>query len=140
MSRAERITQQLGMPHGTAANKLRKNVLFHLLSRLNENVCFKCEGAIETVDELSIEHVKPWEGCSADLFWDMSNIAFSHISCNLPHAYRGGTPKRIIAPDGMSWCSGHKKFLPVEAFYKTKARWTGLQVNCKECHDSNRGR
>jgi hypothetical protein len=46
----------LGMPHGTAANRLRKMILFNLLQRHGENVCFKCSKFIETADELSIEH------------------------------------------------------------------------------------
>jgi len=74
--------EQLGMPFGTASNRLRKMVLFHLLKKLKENVCFQCGAEIETVDELSIEHKKPWLDESVDLFWDLNNIAFSHHQCN----------------------------------------------------------
>jgi hypothetical protein len=75
----------LGVPFGTACNRLRKKVLFHLLKKLNENVCFKCSEAIEFIDDLSIEHKHPWEGRDASLFWDIENIAFSHLHCNRPH-------------------------------------------------------
>ena|SRR5712664_1866660 len=75
----------LGMPHGTANNRLRKNILFHLLKKHDENYCVRCEQLIESVDDLSIEHIKPWEGISAELFWDLENIAFSHLHCNRPH-------------------------------------------------------
>lgn len=81
----EKKSATLGMPHGTACNRLRKNILFHLLKKLNENICFKCEIAIESVDDLSIEHKKPWEGRDPSLFWDIENIAFSHLHCNRPH-------------------------------------------------------
>jgi hypothetical protein len=75
----------LGMPHGTAANRLRKILLFECLRRHNENVCVRCQETIGTVDELSIEHIKPWESVSAELFWDLNNVAFSHMVCNRPH-------------------------------------------------------
>ncbi len=76
-------SRQLGMPYGTATGKLRKLILFHLLKKHNENVCFQCGKEIETVDELSMEHKKPWLHESSDLFWDVENIAFSHLHCNL---------------------------------------------------------
>lgn len=58
----------LGMPHGTASGRLRKIILFHLLQKHDENVCFRCSRRIETADELSIEHKQPWEGISVELF------------------------------------------------------------------------
>lgn len=75
-------SKQLGMPTGTATNRLRKMILFHLLKKHNENFCFQCTKEIKTIEELSIEHKKPWLHEDVDLFWDMNNIAFSHLSCN----------------------------------------------------------
>lgn len=132
MSRSERVAQQLGMSHGAAAGQLRKRILFSLLSRLKENVCFKCGKEISTVDELSIEHKKPWENVSADLFWDLENIAFSHLRCNTAHTYHGGTPQRRTAPEGFSWCVGHKRLEPIGNFNADKSRWNGLQHYCRE--------
>lgn len=77
-----RKSEFLGIPHGTAQSKLRKMILFQLLKRLNENFCFQCGAEIERVEDLSIEHKKPWLNESIDLFWDLDNIAFSHLSCN----------------------------------------------------------
>lgn len=82
----------LGMPHGTAVNRLRKNILFHLLKKHGENICFKCGKEIETADTLSIEHKEPWQSnLSSQLFWDLENIAFSHMFCNRPHRNTGGS-------------------------------------------------
>jgi len=120
------------MPQGTAMNRLRKMVLFRQLKKYGDNICTRCEKEIETVGELSIEHVKPWEGRSAELFWDMDNIAFSHLKCNCTHVYHGGTPKRKIAPEGTAWCTGCKKFEPIENFNVNKAHWNGLQKYCRE--------
>ncbi|SRR5216683_2767220 len=130
--RSKRIAEQLGMSHGAAANRLRKMVLFDLLQRHEENYCFKCGGVIGCSNDLSLEHKEPWEGRSAKLFWDLGNIAFSHTDCNMPHIYRGGTPKRKVAPEGMSWCSPHRRFEPIENFFKNAAKWNGLAEYCKE--------
>ena len=78
-ARGARKSAFLGMPHGTACNRLRKMVLFNLLQRHGENICFKCSETIEHADDLSIEHKEPWEGVSVELFWSLENIAFSHL-------------------------------------------------------------
>ena len=132
MSRSERIAQQLGMSHGEAAGKLRKKILFSLLVRLKENVCFKCGSAVETDDDLSIEHKQPWENRETSLFWDLENIAFSHTKCNVPHIRRGGEPKRIIGEQGLSWCTSCKRFHPESDFSKDAARWNGLRKSCRQ--------
>lgn len=138
MSRAERVVQQLGMSHGAAAGQLRKRILFSLLSRLKENVCFKCSKEIATVDELSIEHKSPWENISADLFWDLDNIAFSHLRCNRQHVYHGGIFRRKIGPEGTSWCTVCKEFHVVEKFHKDSSAWNGLQSHCIEFRPDRR--
>jgi hypothetical protein len=50
--------------------------MFDLLQRHGENICFRCGDKIESAAELSIEHKQPWLDVSAELFWDLSNIAF----------------------------------------------------------------
>lgn len=77
-----RRAEQLGMPYGTATGRLRKMILFDLLKRHNENICFKCGESIQKIEDLSIEHKQPWENRDTALFWDLDNIAFSHIHCN----------------------------------------------------------
>jgi hypothetical protein len=76
--------KQLGMPFGTAAAKLRKSLLFSAIKKLGEDTCFKCGIKIESINDFSIEHKKPWLYVSSDLFWDLDNIAYSHIKCNRP--------------------------------------------------------
>lgn len=81
---------QLGMPYGTACNKLRKSLLFSLIKELNKNVCYQCGKIIESEDELSIEHKIPFIDSEdpKKLFFDLSNIAFSHLKCNIKAARR----------------------------------------------------
>jgi hypothetical protein len=131
---AARKSAFLGMPHGTASSRLRKMILFHLLQRHGENVCFRCSKEIETADDLTIEHKLPWEGISVDLFWSLDNIAFSHRYCNLPHRYAGGQARmRKIGPEGTAWCRRCKAFRPVAGFSRNKSRWNGLQAWCDGC-------
>lgn len=75
----------LGMPHGTANNRLRKSIMFKYVKMAGENYCYRCGAEICSVDDISIEHKEPWEGVSADLFFDLDNISFSHNRCNVPH-------------------------------------------------------
>lgn len=129
----------LGMPHGTATARLRKNILFYLLKRLKENTCFKCNKEIEIVEDLSIEHKLPWEGRSAELFWDLNNIAFSHLKCNRPHSFSSNESRLFSGPEGTAWCGGHQTFLPIDNFYRSIGHWNGLQKKCKDCHDLQQG-
>ena len=87
---------QLGIPHGTANGRLRKIVLFELLKRHNENICFQCGKFIENVEEFSVEHKVPWLDSEnpTKLFFDIDNIAFSHLRCNIVAA------KRTVSPHG----------------------------------------
>lgn len=76
--------EQLGMSPGTAAGRLRKNIMFHLLVKLGENRCHQCGDEIEELRQLSIEHKVPWLDSEEPvrLFFDLDNVAFSHLSCN----------------------------------------------------------
>ena len=124
----------LGMSRGTAVNRLRKMVMFHLLQKHGENVCFKCSKIIESADELSIEHKQPWENISVEPFWSLDNIAFSHRRCNVPHNYRGnGEWRRKVGPEGTAWCRRCKAFLSVQQFSRNRTRWNGLQSWCNSC-------
>ena len=130
----------LGVPHGTACHRLRKLILFALLQRHGENVCFKCSQIIETPDELSIEHKRPWEGVSVELYWSLENIAFSHLRCNRNHRHKGGgARRRKVGPEGTAWCRNCKAFLSVFEFSRHKARWNGLQPWCDACYKGRRG-
>ena len=128
----EKKNATLGMPHGTAAGRLRKMLLFDCLKRHDENICVRCSKPILLIEELSIEHIKPWEGRSAELFWDLTNIAFAHTHCNVPHVRNGGAPRKV-GPEGMAWCTNHQRFLPLYAFSKNANHWHGLDNECKEC-------
>lgn len=114
-------------------------VLFDVLRKHRENVCFKCAEVIETPEELSIEHKEPWEGVSVELFWSLDNIAFSHLRCNRNHRHEGGGAKRRkVGPEGTAWCRNCKEFLPVSEFSRHSSRWNGLQPWCNGCYERRR--
>ena len=85
MSKSNEVKDRLlGMPHGTASNRLRKMVLFSLLQKFNLNVCFRCNRLIETEQYLSLEHKTSWQSAPdpVAVFFSVENIVYSHLSCN----------------------------------------------------------
>jgi hypothetical protein len=75
----------LGMPFGTATHQLRKAIMFCLIQKTNEDVCYRCGKKIESIDDLSIEHKISWQLSQNPRreFFDLNNIAFSHLNCNM---------------------------------------------------------
>src|SRR6476620_6165346 len=90
MSSNAKKVEQLGMPQGTANARLRKNLTFHLAKQLGQHFCFRCEKEIETVEEFSVEHKEPWLDSEnpSDMFFNLENIAFSHLKCNIASGRR----------------------------------------------------
>lgn len=81
-------SEQLGMPFSTASGRLRKEVMFMLVKKCNLDTCFKCGKKIDDISQLSIEHKIPWlhSDNPSELFFDLDNISFSHLSCNISTA------------------------------------------------------
>lgn len=81
----QKKAERLGMPYGTAMNRLRKDVLFSLVQECKKDTCFRCGKKIENVENFSIEHKEAWLNSENPIekFYDINNIAFSHISCNI---------------------------------------------------------
>lgn len=78
------------MPVGTAEKHLRKSIIHELATQLGKNQCCRCGLEIEEPDDLAIVHVQDWEE-DPDLFWALTNIAFSHAGCE---AARSGKRQR----------------------------------------------
>ena len=97
----EKKNEQLGMPFGTATNRMRKRILFSLVQAMELADCYRCGDKIESVEEFSIEHKTPWLDSEdpVELFFDLDNIAFSHLSCNCKVS-RGRQPRESRVPHG----------------------------------------
>jgi len=80
--------KQLGVSPGTAAHRLRKMLLFRFAQQSNQDTCYRCKLKIESIDEFSIEHIIPWLHAEnpAQVFFDLDNIAYSHMKCNISFA------------------------------------------------------
>ena len=88
--------EQLGMDCSTAANRLKKQIMFAYVKRCGDDECFRCGEKIESESELSVEHKIPWLDSDdpKGLFFDFDNIAFSHLICNTK-ASRPPKPKPL---------------------------------------------
>ena len=100
--------KQLGMHPATAQHKLRKAIMFMLVQETHRDECHQCGKRIMSIEELSIEHKVPYlDGDNPrELFFDLTNIAFSHFACNVragrkphqkyftPEERRGATNRR----------------------------------------------
>lgn len=136
----EKKNEQLGMPFGTASARLKKLLLFSLVQETGRDKCFKCGEPIETAEQLSIEHKEDWLDRDPALFWDLNNIAYSHIQCNRPSRRYGGKHLRKTGPMGTAWCRLCQKFQPIRDFGSNKYRWNGLTDSCRESFRADRKR
>lgn len=82
--RKQKKSEQLGIPYGTACNRLRKSILFRMVQKLNLDVCSLCGKLIEDNKQFSIQHDTPWLDSESpiELFFDLDNISFAHLFCN----------------------------------------------------------
>ncbi len=74
----------LGELYSTARARLAKLVLFKLIVKYKENICYRCKKEIFNIGDLSIEHKVAWLNSDKpkQLFYDLDNVTFSHLKCN----------------------------------------------------------
>lgn len=123
----EKKDKKLGMYLGTAYHKLRKALLFDLVRRLKLDVCYRCSSPVNEIDNFSIDHKKAWLNSEdpVGLFFDLENIAFSHLSCNIKAKV---TVKK--SKEGEYWCSRCKSSLRLEKFYTLSRAIHGTCIEC----------
>jgi len=124
-------TKILGINYSTASRRLTRKVLFRLAELTNMLNCFRCGGAI-TEETFSIDHKVDWMGSLTPVktFFDLDQIAFSHISCNARHS--SGSKKRIkTPPDGQGWCGLCTQMKPLPEFPPRKVHKP--KERCRQC-------
>ncbi len=96
--------QQLGMNPSTASGRLVKDVLYKLVVQTGNNGCHRC-GKQMTRETFSIEHKIPWlhSETPVDLYFDLENISFSHLTCNIRAARPRAKP---LCGTNSSYASG----------------------------------
>ncbi len=92
----------LGLNVSTATARLRKLIMWSLVQETGQDACFRCGEQIENIDDLSIEHKEPWRKADDPKasFFDLDNIAFSHLSCNIGAADRSNQPRKTHCLQG----------------------------------------
>lgn len=85
--KADKKAKQLGMNPSTAQGRLIKDLLWDFIVKAGKDSCCKCGGKMER-GTFSIEHVTPWLDSEnpLGLFFDLQNISYSHLSCNVRDA------------------------------------------------------
>ena len=88
-----RKSKQLDQPYGTACNRLRKMLLFDCVQKLGLDTCYQCGSKIEHIADFSVEHKQAWQEQDdpKSFFFDLQNVAFSHLSCNVGAAKKVNT-------------------------------------------------
>lgn len=83
MTQHRKRTEKLGRCFSSAYRQLTRDIMFDLIVRANQNICFRCGHQMDR-DNYSIEHKDPWLNSDSPVekFFDLSNISFSHIACN----------------------------------------------------------
>lgn len=99
----EKEARLLGMPWTTAAAML----LYALADECGKLNCYRCGKRIESVREFSIEHIISWLD-DPQKYWDLSNIAFSHMDCNRRAGRKHGGGTCPIAKE--RWKQRFEKF------------------------------
>lgn len=71
------------MNPGTASNRLVKDILFKLITDAGHK-CYRCGGEMLR-SNFSIEHKIAWLDSHdpVKMYFDLDNIAFSHLKCNV---------------------------------------------------------
>lgn len=84
--------EQLGMNPSTAQGRLVKDILWSLIVKTGQTVCCKCGKEMHR-ETFSIEHLVPWLDSEdpVGLFFDLDNISFSHLKCNITDIRRKQT-------------------------------------------------
>ena len=70
----------LGISWGKATARLNNMILFKLVQETNRDICYRCGQKISCPTDLSRDHKTDWT--TAEEYWDLDNIAFSHKQCN----------------------------------------------------------
>lgn len=85
--------QQLGMNPSTAQGRLLKDILWSFVDT-SGSLCFQCGNKMSR-DNFSIEHKIPWLDSEdpVGLFFDMENIGFSHLTCNVKAGRKQPAPQ-----------------------------------------------
>lgn len=81
-NKSTKKSQLLGMSFHTARGRLERDLLFKFATQLG-HTCFRCQQPMLR-DNFSVDHKHNWSVAASPVqaYFDLENIAFSHIHCN----------------------------------------------------------
>ena len=119
--------EQLGMNPSTASHRLVKDILWSLIEKTEQDNCHQCGEKMQR-DNFSIEHKEPWLHSEkpAELYFDLDNISFSHLRCNVearrPYRVPCGTAGSYGGGCRCASCTDAHKIVRRQYYTKEKRR------------------
>jgi hypothetical protein len=129
------------MSLSAATHKLRKLLLFEAMRELNKLNCFQCGETISSVDSFTVEHKVPWRLTEnpMDVYFDLSNIAYSHHSCNSGAARKADThPGARKYTDKERQCSDCHVWKPFRDSCRNRGKASVREIMCRQCRRESR--
>lgn len=142
---SEQFRKKYSLTVSSARSRLIKSIMFALLKESDQHYCYRCGEELE-LNSFTIEHVKPWayQEDAWELYFDLSNIAFSHSKCNSAHTRR--YTKHAIAhrvkhfgatmtdpTNKTRKCSHCKTWKDFGLFVKNRSKTHGIAHICRKC-------
>lgn len=122
-------SEQLGISYSKASHTLRKNIMFLLIQQCGMDRCYVCGATICDANTLSIEHKQAWMYSKepSKLYFELSNIAFSHRSCNVKRKRGKFSSVGVCGMNGV-YCDKRRKKNPWCAYVNHDGNKTHLGV------------
>jgi hypothetical protein len=107
------------MDPGTARNHLITDLLFDFALRAGHK-CHRCNQPL-TRATFSVDHILPWLDSPnpMDLFFDLRNIAYSHLACNSRAGRRSDKQGKRISPEQVAAMTPQRQ----AALATSRAKW-----------------
>jgi len=142
--------KKYGITISSARNRLMRSLIFALLKENGHHFCYRCGKEMDDKN-YTIEHIEPWahKDDSWELYFDLSNIAFSHDKCNYSNTRKNtdGNKKYHLSQKGKRTktdlegksrkCSSCGKWLCLIVDFRksnSNKRNLGRSYDCNECH------
>jgi hypothetical protein len=111
--------EKLGMNPSTAAHRLRVDLLFDLAVKAG-HTCFRCNQPL-TRETFSIEHKVAWQSSEDPkaTFFDLANIAYSHLACSSGAAIR---PNKYSSEQARHDATRAHRTAKMRGYYTPEAR------------------
>lgn len=132
----QKKASQLGMNPSTASGRLIKDLLWNFVETTGNNKCHIC-GKVMTRDTFSVEHIVPWLDSDnpVDTFFDVDNVAYSHLKCNIGSARKASEMPNASVRSGINTSRGRfnaEDIIHIRRNYKSRCSINGNKAYCEK--------